>query len=140
MERAVVNTVLLDTHALVWLLEGNQRLGHNARQLADTAVRESTLQVSAMTFWEVAMLTRRRRLVLAQPIASWRQKALELGVAEIPVSGDIGILSTELEDFPADPADRIITATALVRGAMLITADASILGWPGYLGRHDARR
>ena len=134
-----MNAVLLDTHALVWLLEGDEHLGHEARQLADAAARADTLLVSAMTFWEVAMLARRHRLVLAQPAASWRQKVLELGIAEIPMSGDIGILATELEDFPPDPADRIIAATAAVHGATLITADSSILGWKGQLSRHDAR-
>ena len=64
---------------------------------------------------------------------------MELGIQEVPVSGDIGILAAELEDFPRDPADRIIAATALTRGATLITADTSILGWQGTLSRHDAR-
>jgi PIN domain nuclease of toxin-antitoxin system len=140
MERASVNIILLDTHVLLWLLEGDQSLGHRARQIADTALREDTLLVSAMTFWEVSMLIQRQRLVLAQSATSWRQRALELGVSEIPVSGDIGLLSTELEDFPTDPADRIIAATALVQGATLITADTSILSWPGRLARHNARR
>ncbi len=130
--------VLLDTHALVWLLEGDQHLGHEARRLADMAAREDTLLVSAMSFWEVAMLVQRRRLGLVQPVANWRHKVLELGIAEIPMSGDIGILATELEDFPLDPADRIIAATAMVHGARLITADASILGWKSQLSRHDA--
>jgi PIN domain nuclease of toxin-antitoxin system len=139
MERAIVNSALLDTHVLLWLLDGNQRLGHEARQIADTAIREGTLLVSAMSFWEVAMLIRGHRIILAQPVTSWRQRALELGISEIAMSGDIGILSTELEDFPADPADRIITATALVHGATLITADTSILRWSGHLARHNAR-
>ena len=135
---AVLPTVLLDTHALVWLMEGDQHLGHEARRLADVAVREDTLLVSAMTFWEVAMLVQRRRLVLIQPVANWRHNVLELGIAEVPVSGDIGILAAELEDFPLDPADRIIAATTMVHGARLITADARILGWKGQLSRHDA--
>ena len=94
--------------------------------------------MSAMSFWEVAMLVQRRRLVLAQPVANWRHNVLELGIVEIPVSGDIGILATELEDFPLDPADRVFAATAMVHGAGLITADASILGWQGQLSCHDA--
>ena len=133
-----MTAVLLDTHALVWLLEGDQHLGHETRRLADIAVREDALRVSAMTFWEVGMLVQRGRLILVQPVTNWRHNVLELGIAEIPVSGDIGILATELEDFPLDPADRIIAATALVHGARLITADASILGWKGQLSRHDA--
>ena len=138
MGRDVVTAVLLDTHALVWLLEGDQLLGHDARRLADVAVREDTLLVSGMSFWEVAMLVQRRRLLLAQPVANWRHSVLGLGIVEIPVSGDIGILATELEDFPLDPADRIITATAMIHGAELVTADANILGWKGQLTRYNA--
>jgi PIN domain nuclease of toxin-antitoxin system len=140
MERAIMNTVLLDTHVLVWLMQGNQSLGHEARLLVETAIREDALLVSAMTFWEVAMLMQHQRLALTQPVTSWRQRVLELGISEIPVSGDIGILSTEMEDFPADPADRIISATAIVHGATLITADTSILRSQGHLGRQNARR
>lgn len=134
-----MNGVLLDTHVLVWLLEGDGRLGHQARQLADAAAREDALFVSAMTFWEVAMLARRHRLVLAQPAASWRLKVLELGIVEIPTSGDIGILATELEGFPPDPADRIIAATAVAHGATLITGDSNILEWEGHLSRQNGR-
>jgi antitoxin (DNA-binding transcriptional repressor) of toxin-antitoxin stability system len=57
----------------------------------------------------------------------------------IKITGEIGILSTEVEDFHGDPADRIIAATAVVHGATLITADSRILARSGTLGRHDAR-
>jgi PIN domain nuclease of toxin-antitoxin system len=134
-----MSTTLLDTHALIWLMEEDQSLGRQSRQLADTAVRESKLFVSAITFWETAMLAQRRRILLAQPLRNWRQKVLELGIEEIPMSGDIGILAVELEDFHPDPADRIVTATALVHGATLVTADARILEWAGSLVRHNAR-
>ena len=134
-----MNPILLDTHALVWLLEGEDRLGPESRRLADAAATADSLLVSAMTFWEVAMLARRHRLVLAQPVATWRQRALEMGVDEIALSGDISILATELKDFPPNPADRIIAATALVYGATLITADTSVLRWTGQLRCHDAR-
>ena len=131
--------VLLDTHALVWLMEDYSQLGRRAAHRADTAARTGVLLVSAITFWEVALLTMRHRLTLAQTVAGWRRRVLDLGIEEIPVSGDIGILATELEGIPADPADRIITATALTRGATLITADERILDWSGTVLRQDAR-
>jgi PIN domain nuclease of toxin-antitoxin system len=132
--------VLLDTHALVWLLSGDATLGAQARELMDAAAREEALMVSAISFWEVAMLARRGRLWLQQPADRWRRQVLELGIGEVAVSGDVGILATELAEFPPDPADRMIAATALVQGAALITADTAILGWQGSLVRHDARR
>lgn len=135
-----MNPVLLDTHALVWLLAGDSNLGNRSRELADVATREDALLVSAISFWEVAMLAQRRRLSLNQPAAQWRRRVLELGISEVAVSGDVGILATELEEFPPDPADRMIAATSLLRGATLVTADAAILGWKGSLERQDARR
>jgi|AP95_1055475.scaffolds.fasta_scaffold08367_5 PIN domain nuclease of toxin-antitoxin system len=131
--------VLMDTHVVVWLMERIQQLGRESRGLIETAAGADDALISALSFWEVAMLVHGGRLQMPQPAAGWRQRVLELGIQEIPVSGEIGILAAELENFPRDPADRIITATALTRGATLITADAKILAWQGQLARFDAR-
>ena len=135
-----MTAVLLDTHTLIWLMQGEGRIGVESRRLADGAALDDGLFVSAISFWEVALLTRRRRISLSQPPAAWRRTALQFGVQEIPVTGDIGIVATELEDFPRDPADRIIAASATVRGILLLTADSDILAWGGLLKRHDARK
>lgn len=134
------NPLLLDTHTLVWLVEGDERLGPVGRELAEVALQTDTLLVSAISFWELAMLSKRRRLILAYPPDPWRRTALRQGVVEVPVTGDIGVIAAELDGLPGDPADRIITATALVRGCSLLTADERILEWSGSLTRHDARR
>ena len=103
--------VLMDTHVLVWLTGRNQRLGYEARGLVDIAADTDSVLISAFSFWEVEMLIQRGRLQMSQSAAGWRQRVLNLGVREIPLSGDIAILATELEDFPRDAADRIIAAT-----------------------------
>jgi PIN domain nuclease of toxin-antitoxin system len=131
--------VLMDTHVVVWLTGRDQRLGSEARELVDIASGTDSILISAFSFWEVEMLVQRGRLQMSQSVAGWRQRVLDLGVREIPVSGDIAILAAELEDFPRDAADRIITATAMMHGATLITADPKILEWQGELARHNAR-
>ena len=50
--------ILLDTHALLWLDQKNPALGKTARARADAALMNKTVAISAMTFWEVAMLAR----------------------------------------------------------------------------------
>jgi len=132
-------TVLMDTHVAVWLMGRDQRLGYGARELVEAEAGDDAVLISAYSFWEVSMLVQRGRLQMAQSVAGWRQRVLDLGICEIPVSGDIAILAAELEDFPRDAADRIITATALMQGATLITADAKILEWAGELARLNAR-
>ena len=81
----------------------------------------------------------KRAYIYPEDVGVWRQEQLLQGLIEIPVDGEIGIRANTLADFHADPADRIIVATAL-EGHELITADERILDWPGQLSRLDARR
>lgn len=131
--------ILLDTHVLIWLTEGRAEVGDKAREIADQALADEELAVSGITFWEIAMLNRKGRLRMIQPLAAFRKDVLNLGLAEIPVSGDVGIEAATLEDFHSDPADCIITATASLNRAILLTADRRILDWKGPLHRIDAR-
>ena len=83
------------------------------------------------------MLRERGRIGLSVEVGLWRRELLEQGMNEIPVDGKIGIRAAGLEDFHADPADRLIVATAL-EGHRLVTADERILGWAGRLNRLNA--
>ena len=130
---------IADTHALVWLWTGDDRLGPCSRQAIDGALQDGELAVSAMTFWEVAMLRAKGRLDFPEDVRAWRRELLGQGLIEIPVDGEIGIRANELPDFHADPADRIIVATAM-NGHELVTADCRILDWSGGLRCVDAAR
>lgn len=131
--------VVLDTNALIWFVDGDQNLGPSALRVIDHAQWEGELFVSAFSYWEIGVLVSKGRLGLGVPVKTWRDATLDLGVEEIPVNGLIGVLSTEMEGLPNDPADRIITATAITVGATLVTADGRLLRWDGELERQDAR-
>lgn len=132
--------VLLDTHALIWVVEGSKRLGRRVSRLADDALAGDRLGVASITFWEIAMLVNRGRIAVDPSVDQWRLRVLSLGVQEIALTGDIAIAAVRLADLHGDPADRIIVATGVAIGATLVTADDRILGWPGTLKRQDARR
>ena len=85
------------------------------------------------------MLRTKDRLDYPDDVTAWRRELLGQGLIEIPVDGDIGIRANALAGFHADPADRIIVATAL-GGHRLVTADERILSWSGNLDRLDARQ
>jgi len=131
--------VVLDTHTLIWLDQDNPTLGPEARKLADLALQQGCLAVSAISFWEVTMLIAKQRISMALPPATWRRDLLSLGLLEIPIDGEIGIAAAQL-DLHGDPADRIIAATAQTKGAILLTADQPLLQWNNALQRSDARR
>jgi len=137
-----VNTpfLLLDTHVLLWLDRDDPQLGPEARMAISTAWGEGCVAVSAVSFWEAAMLQARNRIALPLSAALWRSDWLAAGLKELPLDGAIALGAVELADFHADPADRFITATAHAHQARLITADRTILDWPGSLPRLDAQR
>ena len=130
--------ILLDTHVLIWLLVDDDQLGAQTREIIRSTWSESEVAVSAITFWEVTMLHEKGRLSLLTDIYSWRAGLLESGLSEITVDGRVGIRAAALEDFHADPVDRLIAATAL-GGHRLVTADRKILAWSGNLDRLNAR-
>lgn len=130
--------ILLDTHVLVWLLSDEQQLGNQTRQLIDHAWSNGEAAVSAISFWEVAMLHDKGQLVLTPDLTAWRTGLLDDGLIELPVTGQIGIQAVSLEDFHKDPADRLIVATAL-NGHQLVTVDEKILNWAGPVNTFDAR-
>lgn len=132
--------IVVDTHALLWLISGEKSLGRRARALLDSSLADDALAVSAISFWEVALLAERGRIELGTRPELWRGAILDLGVVEIPLDGEIAISSVTLPGLHSDPADRIIVATAQKRGAALLTADDRLLAWKNPLRRHDARR
>ena len=130
--------ILLDTHAVLWLRAGDTRLGPVALAEIQRAWESDELALSAISFWEIAMLRDKGRIRYPDDVVLWRQEQLGQGLAEIPVDGEIGIRASSLVHFHADPADRIIVSTAL-GGHRLVTADERILAWGGRLARLDAR-
>ena len=123
--------ILLDTHVLVWAVEGDRRLGTNACAAIAEAERADSIGVSAITPWEITLLAERNRLRLAQEVGAWIEAALALpGIELIPIEPAIAIDSVRLPGaFHADPADRFIVATARHCRARLLTADGAILSY-----------
>jgi PIN domain nuclease of toxin-antitoxin system len=131
--------ILLDTHAAVWLASDEPVLGQKSCTLALAARAENQLAISAISFWEIALLAAKHRLELHRRPAELRAELLDTGVMELALTGDIALLAVELKNLHGDPADRFIVATALMHDATLITADARLLRWRGKVKRHNAR-
>jgi PIN domain nuclease of toxin-antitoxin system len=121
--------IVLDTAAWIWLVSDPRRLSTRARKQIEGA---DVALVSALSVWELAMLVARRRITLDRDIEDWVALALALPKLELAsLDPAIAIRSTRLPgDFHADPADRIIVATALERSASLVTPDRRILDYP----------
>lgn len=123
--------LLLDTHALVWLLEDSTRVSEPVHAQLQQAADADLLFVSAITPWEIAMLVAKGKLRLGQDVAEWLEAALSLpGIRLEPLSPTIAVASTRLPwEVHPDPADRILLATARHMDATLVTADRQMLAY-----------
>jgi PIN domain nuclease of toxin-antitoxin system len=121
--------LLLDTHTLVWAINEGPRLGTSTKESIRVAGDEGRVVVSAITPWEIALLVGKGRLMLEKDVMNWVRDALSVpGVTLAPLEPEIAVASTRLPfEMHADPADRILVATARHLGAALVTADKALL-------------
>jgi PIN domain nuclease of toxin-antitoxin system len=121
--------LLLDTHVLVWLVLGERMLRTQAREAVHEASRQDRILVSAITPWEIGVLASKKRIDLHRDVMEWVRGALSFaGVTLVPLEPEIAVASTCLPwEMHADPADRILVATARHLGATLVTADRALL-------------
>ena len=122
--------LLLDTHVWIWVAENvTAKLSTSCIENIRLASRQRRLLVSAISVWEVANLDAKKRISLYTNCLDWVYLGLRgQNIELVELSPEIAIDSTRLpEGFHADPADRILIATARNRNAILVTADRAIL-------------
>ena len=117
--------ILLDTHALAWLVADPDRLSRPAFSAIRRARRTQGIGISAMSLWELALLYSRGNLVAVGTIETSVQLMVDRAGAVVkPLTAEVAALATQFpDDFPRDPADRLIAATARSEGLVLVTRD-----------------
>ena len=122
--------ILLDTHVLAWAANDSKQLSREAASAIRRARRDGGLAVSAITVWELALLVARGKVQVYGSIETSLRLLLE-GVTILPITTEIAALATQFpDDYPRDPADRLIGATARAEGLTLVTRDEKIRRCP----------
>ena len=111
--------IVLDTHVLLWAIADSKKLS----RAADAAIRRSRqvdgVAISAISLWELASLVTRGRIRSSGTVESSVKQLIE-GVTIKPITPEIATLAAQFpDDYPRDPADRLIGATARAEGLAL---------------------
>lgn len=116
--------LLLDTHVLIWWMQGSERIGDHAK----AALFDAGAQVwlSAASVWEMAIKSALGKLDLGVPLEEAVPMLTRRGGRCLPVSIRHALEVAALPMHHGDPFDRILIAQARVEGLTLVTADAAL--------------
>lgn len=116
--------LLLDTHALLWTLYDNPRLGLRTRRALNSD--ESQVWISAATAWEIATKCSLGRLALQDVPERVLPAAMrKSGFQELAVTIEHALAVLALPRHHSDPLDRLLIAQAQIEGLTIVTADAA---------------
>lgn len=114
--------VLLDTNVMLGLSEHPDRLRPEVvRLLADG---DTTLVVSAVGPWEIAIKWRTGKLPIPEHPRIWTARMIEaFGPELLPIRPEHAVQVADLPDHHSDPFDRLLIAQAQVEGIPIVTTD-----------------
>jgi PIN domain nuclease of toxin-antitoxin system len=120
--------ILLDTHALVFLALKPEQLSKAAARAIAKAQAGDGLAIASITLWEIALLIHAGRIVVHGSTETFLRLILQRsGLFVLDLSPEIAALAFQFPpEFPSDPADRIIAATARAHALPLVTKDGRL--------------
>ncbi len=107
----MTDRLLLDTHIVLWLDSGDDRLRASTRGLIDGCWQSGgTIFLSTVTVWEIALLVDTGRIDLDTPFAAWIERFLDRpGIDAVPLDHKVASRSYQLHHLEhRDPADRLL--------------------------------
>lgn len=113
--------LLLDTHAALWWLSGDERFGETAaRHLADGG---NQVLLSAAVVWEIAI---KRSLGKLEAPDGFAATLLSAGALPLPVSIEHAAATGALDWHHRDPFDRVLIAQTAIERAVLVSRDDAL--------------
>jgi PIN domain nuclease of toxin-antitoxin system len=121
--------LLLDTHALLWWHEADDRLSAHARNAIEDVTH--TVAISMVSIWEMQIKLQLGKLVLKDSLLRLVAQQLEINrLSLLPISLPHILALEQLPLYHRDPFDRLLLAQALVEGLTLVSADAPLAAYP----------
>jgi PIN domain nuclease of toxin-antitoxin system len=118
-----VSRLLLDTHALVWWVEGREKLSAKAREAIEDA--DTVVLVSAASAWELAIKSRLGKFKSRELAQGLEEQIQEEGFVALPISIEHALRAGALDSPHKDPFDRMLIAQAQIEDVSVISKDTA---------------
>ena len=122
-------TLLLDTHTLLWFLQGNPQLSPKAKALIEDS--NNIGFVSVASCWEIAIKAGSGKLRLAEPSRTLLERELPRNALKLlPISLEQATAVEGLPPHHKDPFDRLLIAQAIVEDIPIVSVDLAFDAYP----------
>ena len=115
-------TLLVDTHAFLWFIAGDDRLSPGARRAIEGGGAEWCL--SAASVWEMSIKASLGRLTLPAPAEVYFADKVRQGLRVLAIEWPHAAAVQRLPFHHRDPFDRMIVAQALTERLTVVTGDS----------------
>ena len=112
---------IIDTHTFLWFVKGSQQLLASVRRLIESPADPT--QISIASFWEIGIKVSTGKLPLTNGLLELEAIAEKQRIQILPITVQAILTVQQMPFHYKDPFDRIIAATALVAGSILLSAD-----------------
>lgn len=113
---------IIDTHTFLWFVDGAAELPASVRHRIDSPA-EAT-QISIASFWEIGIKASLGKLPLTKGLLELEAIAARQSIGILPITIQAILAVQQMPHHHKDPFDRIIAATVLTTGGVLLSADA----------------
>lgn len=115
---------LLDTHALIWLIESSSEISPKIKEALISS--KNSIFLSSVSLWEIAIKTSLGKLRLMAPFEKLLDDLNSTDITILQIENEYLKRLTTLPQIHKDPFDRLLIATTLVEDLTIITADENI--------------
>jgi PIN domain nuclease of toxin-antitoxin system len=113
--------ILIDTHALIWFLNGDSDLSDKARKAIEENAGINFISIASL--WEIAIKLSLGKLELKSPFAAISEQILSNGFQILPITFDDTLILLSLPFHHRDPFDRIIISQSFNNKLAIISKD-----------------
>ena len=120
---------LIDTHAFIWFITNDSRLGERAYEEISNIENEVVLSIASL--WEMAIKASLGKLELGKPFRALIPRELvanEIGL--LPIAPKHLSVVADLPLHHRDPFDRLIIAQAMIEGISVVSHDGDFPKYP----------
>ncbi|MFN8672169.1 MAG: type II toxin-antitoxin system VapC family toxin [Candidatus Sericytochromatia bacterium] len=112
---------LLDTHTLIWLLNGDDNIPSKVVDIIESPKNE--IFVSIISFWEIAIKKSLGKLDIVDSTEKILKEAEDSGIKVLDIKSKHVFYVEKLDFHHRDPFDRILIATTITEKLKIISID-----------------